>query len=445
MSTILFVDDEEHLRLAAGQTFQLADLSVQLFDGAQKLLTHVNREFDGVVVTDIRMPQMDGIELLKAVQAVDSGFPVILVTGHGDVELAVECMRLGAYDFIEKPYEPTRLVETVRRALEKRHLTLENRELRTTLAAQAGSGIQLSGHSQLIEEVRKQLMTLAALETDILLIGETGTGKDVAAQMLHSASARSDRPFVHINCAALPSDLVEIELFGHEIGAFPSAIRSRFGKFEHARGGTVFLDEIETLSLEVQAKLLHAVQNRQITRLGANDPIALDVRFIAAAKSDLREAIDAGGFRSDLYYRLAGSEVRLPTLDERREDIPRLFNELIARSAARHNREIPEVPHNVYGLLAARQWPGNVRELQNVADRFVLGLDLELSAVYQAGRQAQALPDQLLNHERALIAASLAANGGRLNQTYEALGISRKSLYEKMQRHGLDREDFSDE
>lgn len=445
MSTILFADDEEHLRLAAGQTFQLADMSVQLFDGAQKLLTHVNREFDGVVVTDIRMPKMDGIELLKAVQEVDSGFPVILVTGHGDVELAVDCMRLGAYDFIEKPYDPTRLVETVRRAMEKRHLTLENRELRSTLAAQAGSGIQLSGHSQLIGEVRKQLMTLAALETDILLIGETGTGKDVAAQMLHNSSARSDRPFVHINCAALPSDLVEIELFGHEIGAFPSAVRARFGKFEHARGGTVFLDEIETLSLEVQAKLLHAVQNRQITRLGANDPIDLDVRFIAAAKSDLRKAIDAGRFRSDLYFRLAGSEVRLPTLDERREDIPRLFSELIARSAARHNRETPNVPENVYSLLAARQWPGNVRELQNVADRFVLGLDLELSAVYQAGSQAQALPDQLLNHERALIAASLAANGGRLNQTYEALGISRKSLYEKMQRHGLNREDFSDE
>lgn len=445
MSTILFADDEEHLRLAAGQTFQLAEMSVQLFDGAQKLLSHVDRGFDGVVVTDIRMPEMDGIELLKAVQTIDSGFPVILVTGHGDVELAVECMRLGAYDFIEKPYNPARLVETVRRALEKRRLTLENRDLRSTLAAQSNSSIQLSGHSQLIEEVRQQLLTLAGLETDILLIGETGTGKDVAAQMVHSSSARSDRPFVHINCAALPSDLVEIELFGHEIGAFPSAVRSRFGKFEHARGGTVFLDEIETLSLDVQAKLLHAVQDRRITRLGANDPIELDVRFIAAAKSDLRAAIDAGRFRSDLYYRLAGSQVRLPTLDERREDIPRLFGELIARSAARHDREVPEVPEGVFSLLAARQWPGNVRELQNVAERFVLGLDMELSAVYQAGAEAQALPDQLLNHERALIAASLAANGGRLNQTYEALGISRKSLYEKMQRHGLNREDFSDE
>jgi two-component system C4-dicarboxylate transport response regulator DctD len=445
MSTILFADDEEHLRLAAGQTFQLADLSVQLFDGAKKLLTHVDRGFDGVIVTDIRMPEMDGIELLKRVQAIDSGFPVILVTGHGDVELAVDCMRLGAYDFIEKPYDPTRLVETVRRALEKRQLTLENRDLRSTLAAQTNSRIQLSGHSQLIESVRKQLLTLAGLETDVLLIGETGTGKDVAAQMVHGASARSDRPFVHINCAALPSDLVEIELFGHEIGAFPSAVRSRFGKFEHARGGTVFLDEIETLPLEVQAKLLHAVQDRKITRLGSNDPIELDIRFIAAAKSDLRAAIEAGKFRSDLYFRLAGAEVRLPTLDERREDIPRLFAELIARAAANHDRETPEVPDNVYSLLAARRWPGNVRELQNVAERFVLGLDLELSAVYQAGAQAQTLPDQLLNHERALIAASLAANGGRLNQTYEALGISRKSLYEKMQRHGLNREDFSDE
>lgn len=445
MSTVLFADDEEHLRIAAGQSFQLAELNVQLFDGAEKVLDQVSRDFDGVIVTDIRMPQMDGVELLKKVQEIDGGFPVIMVTGHGDVELAVECMRLGAYDFIEKPYDPSRLVETARRALEKRHLTLENRELRSTLAAQADKGVQLSGHSQLIDEVRKQLMTLAALDTDVLLIGETGTGKDVAAQMIHGASSRNDRPFVHINCAALPADLVEIELFGHEIGAFPSAVRARFGKFEHARGGTVFLDEIETLSLEVQAKLLHAAQNRQITRLGSNDPIELDVRFIAAAKSDLRKAIEAGRFRSDLYYRLAGAEVRLPTLDQRREDIPRLFGELVARSAARHDREVPEVPENVYGLLAARQWPGNVRELQNVAERFVLGLDLELSAVYQAGRPSQSLQDQLFNHERALIAASLAAHGGRLNQTYEALGISRKALYEKMQRHGLNREDFSDE
>ncbi len=246
MSTILFADDEEHLRLAAGQTFQLEELPVQLFSGAQDLLKLVNREFDGVVVTDIRMPQMDGVQLLEAVQAIDTAFPVIMVTGHGDVDLAVQCMRQGAYDFIEKPYILSRLVETVRRAMEKRRLTLENRQLRSTLAAQSSAGVQLSGHSQLIEEVRHQLLTLAALETDILLIGETGTGKDVAAKMVHEASARSDRPFVHINCAALPKDLVEIELFGHEIGAFPSAVRSRFGKFEHARGGTVFLDEIET-------------------------------------------------------------------------------------------------------------------------------------------------------------------------------------------------------
>ncbi len=445
MSTILFADDEEHLRHAAGQTFQLEELPVQLFSGAEALLEHVTREFDGVIVTDIRMPQVDGVELLKAVQAIDTSFPVIMVTGHGDVDLAVQCMRQGAYDFIEKPYVPSRLVATVRRAMDKRRLTLENRQLRSTLAAQSSAGVQLSGHSQLIEEVRNQLLTLAALETDILLIGETGTGKDVAAKMVHEASGRSDRPFVHINCAALPSDLVEIELFGHEIGAFPSAVRSRFGKFEHARGGTVFLDEIETLSMDVQAKLLHAIESRQITRLGANDPIELDVRFIAAAKADLKTAIDQQQFRSDLYYRLAASEVRLPTLDQRREDIPRLFGELVTRSATRHKCEVPDIPPNVFTLLAARQWPGNVRELQNVAERFVLGLDMELSAVYQAGSAPQSLAEQLNNQESAVIAASLAANGGRLNLTYQALGISRKALYEKMQKHGLNREDFSED
>lgn len=445
MSIILFADDEEHLRLAAGQSFQLADLSVQLFDGAEPLLSKIDREFDGIVITDIRMPNMDGIALLQKIHACDREVPVILITGHGDIELAVECMRQGAYDFLEKPYEPSRLVETARRGLEKRRLILDNRNLRTTLAAQSDVKIQLSGHSQLIDDVRTRLLTLAELETDVLLVGETGSGKDVAAQMIHDASARADRPFVHINCAALPADLVEIELFGHEVGAFPSAVRARFGKFEHARGGTVFLDEIETLSTHTQAKLLHVIEERKLTRLGSNDPIDLDVRFVAAAKKDLQSSIEAGRFRSDLYYRLAGSEVHLPTLDERREDIPRLFSELVERSAARHGRNVPDISANVFNLLAARKWPGNVRELQNVAERFVLGLDLELSAVYRSGSEQQGLAEQLLSHERALIAASLAANGGRLNQTYDALGISRKALYEKMQKHGLNREDFNED
>lgn len=445
MSTILFADDEEHLRLVAGQTFELAGLPIQLFDGAKKLLSNLNRDFDGIVVSDIRMPEMDGVELLKEVIKIDSELPVILVTGHGDVDLAVNCMQQGAYDFIEKPYEPLRLVETVRRALEKRHLTIENRELRATLDARTNLNVQLSGKSQLIDDARKKLFTLASLETDVLIIGETGTGKDVAAKILHDASTRADWPFVHINCAALPSDLVEIELFGHEVGAFPSAVRSKFGKFEYARGGTVFLDEIESLPLAIQAKFLHAIQDRKITRLGSNDPIELDVRFVAAAKNDLLREVEAGRFRSDLYYRLAGAQIKLPTLDQRREDIPKLFGELAQRASVRHKCPAPEIKPSVYGLLMSRAWPGNVRELQNVAERFVLGLDLELAAIYQGGANNIFLPDQLANYERALIVASLTVNAGRLNQTYEALGISRKALYEKMQKYGLNRDDFSGE
>lgn len=445
MSSVFFADDEEHLRNVTGQTFQLANISAQLFDGAKKLLSELDRNFEGVVISDIRMPGMDGIELLKLIVQIDPELPVILVTGHGDVELAVECMRQGAYDFIEKPYEPDRLVETARRALEKRRLTMENRELRSILDAKVTLGVELSGHSQLIKDVRQQLLTLAPLEADILLVGQAGTGKDVAAQMLHSASARADWPFVHINCAALPADLVEIELFGHEAGAFPSATRARFGKFEHARGGTVFLDEVENLPLAVQAKILHAVQDRKITRLGSNDPIELDIRLVASAKTDLRAEIAAGRFRSDLYYRLAGAEVKLPALDERREDIPQLFKELVQRARVRHKRKSAEIAPYVFELLIARKWPGNMRELQNVAERFVLGLDLELTAIYRTGAEGASLAEQLANHERALITASLMANKGRINQTYEALGISRKALYEKMQKHGLNREDYSGE
>lgn len=440
--TILFADDEDHLRIAANQVFDLAEMNARIFDGGRSLLAEVSHDLDGVVVTDIRMPDFDGLELLRGVLEIDPEFPVILVTGHGDVELAVGCMREGAYDFIEKPYEPSRLVETVKRALDKRRLTLDNRNLRQKLASGPGVSMQLSGHSPLIDDVRRRIEALAGAETDVLITGATGTGKGVAAQILHAASERADRPFVHINCAALPVDLVEIELFGHEAGAFPSAMRSRFGKLEHARGGIVFLDEVETLPLNVQAKLLHVIEDREITRLGSNDPIELDVRFIAAAKTDLKIEAQEGRFRSDLYFRLAGAEVTLPSLDERREDVPKLFVELVERSAVRHKRKAPQIPPAVLGLLASRSWPGNIRELNNVAERFVLGLDMQLATIYQTAHSGQSLSEKLADHERALIAASLASHNGSLKGTYEALGVSRKALYEKMQKYGLDREKF---
>lgn len=442
--TILFVDDEEALRHAATQALQLADFEVAAFADAQTALSHVSRDFSGIVVTDIRMPEMDGTALMSRALEIDPELPVILVTGHGDIELAVQCMRDGAYDFVEKPYAPSRLVASVRRALDKRRLTLENRALRAAVGQRDTLETRLTGRSPAIVALRQQIRAVAGTDADVLIIGETGTGKEVAARALHRASARRDGPFQHINCAALPKDLIESELFGHEAGAFAGAMRARFGKFEAARGGTVFLDEIDSLPLSLQGKLLHAVQNRTITRLGSNDPITLEIRFVAASKTDLAAEARAGRFRADLLYRLNVVTLRLAPLADRREDIPLLFAHLVSEAAARLKQPSPEISGAILSQLASRDWPGNVRELGNAADRFVLGLDLELNTAEMA-QDAQGLAERVAAHEKALIAASLAAHGGRLKDTYEALNVSRKALYEKMQRHGLSRENFAED
>jgi len=243
----------------------------------------------------------------------------------------------------------------------------------------------------------------------------------------------------HINCAALPTDLVESELFGHEAGAFAGAMRPRFGKFEHARQGTVFLDEIDSLSVGVQAKLLQAIQDRQITRLGSNDPVALDIRILAAVKTDLTEAVAAGTFRADLLYRLNVVTIDVPPLADRRADIPSLFLNLAAQAASRYSKPLPDVPASLLTQLSTQDWPGNIRELRNAADRFVLGLDPPTPA--EAPRPGLTLADAVADHEKCLIFAALTANEGRLKPTYEQLGLSRKALYEKMQKYGISKED----
>ncbi len=442
---VLFVDDEEHLRLAAAQTLELADLPVTCLADGEAALAQISRNFPGILVTDIRMPGIDGIDLMRRALEIDPEFPVILVTGHGDVEMAVQSMRDGAYDFLEKPYAPGRMVETVRRALDKRRLTIENRALRRQVGGRDVIESRVTGRTPVMVALREQIRAVAITDADVLITGATGTGKEVAARAIHRASPRAEKPFVHINCAALPPDLVESELFGHEAGAYPGASRARYGRFEHARGGTIFLDEIDSLDLKLQAKLLLAVQDRVVTRLGSNDPIELDVRFIAASKRDLEEASAQGAFRSDLLYRLNVVTIRMPELSQRREDIPKLFLHLVDEAAARYKRTAPEVPGAVLASIAARDWPGNVRELRNAAERFALGLDLDISDSDPDDAADASLSAQMARHEKSLIAAAIAANRGSLKATYEALGLSRKSLYEKMQKYGLNRADFQDD
>ncbi|MFA8443075.1 sigma-54-dependent transcriptional regulator [Yoonia sp.] len=441
--TVLFVDDEEELRHATGQTLMLADIPATILDKPELALAQISRGFPGVLVTDIRMPGHDGLWLMRKALEVDPEFPVILVTGHADVNLAVESMREGAYDFIEKPFAPSQLVSTIQHALEKRRLTIENRALKREVGGRDKLEARLIGRSDAMVDLRKAVRTIAATDADVLITGDTGVGKDVTAHALHDLSARGPHPFVHINCAALPVDLVESELFGHEAGAFPGAMRARFGKFEFARQGTVFLDEIDSLPVSVQAKLLHAIQARQITRLGANEPVALDIRVIAAAKTDLAAAVAAGTFRADLLYRLNVVTLHVPPLSARRADIPSLFINLAAQAAARYSKQLVDVPADVLSAMATQDWPGNVRELRNAADRFVLGLD-PLARPATDGT-SQTLAQKMAAHEKSLILAALTAQDGSLKQTYEALGLSRKALYEKMQKHGISKADADTE
>ncbi|MDZ4309890.1 MAG: sigma-54 dependent transcriptional regulator [Cypionkella sp.] len=433
---VLLVDDDAQMRASTLQALELAGLPVTEFSSAEEVLDHAGSGLNGVVVSDIRMPGMDGMTLLQRLRDIDADLPVILITGHAEVQLAVEAMRRGAYDFIEKPFVAQSLIAVLRRAMEHRALVLDNRRLRAAAGQRDDMEARLPGRSAVMIDLRYRLRAIGASEADALIVGPTGVGKEVVAHAMHDLSPRNAKPFVAVNCAALPAELIESELFGHEAGAFPGAMRARFGRFEHARGGTVLLDEVGQMPLDVQAKLLRVLQERVIRRLGSNDAIPLDVRFIATSKTDLEAEVAKGAFREDLYWRLNVAMLRVPPLSARREDIPLLFLQLVREAAARHSAPDRTPEPEMLADLAGRDWPGNVRELRNMADRFVLGLDWMPGS---SGPEVPRLADRVAGFERSVIAGAIAAHGGRLRRVYESLGVSRKTLYEKMQKHGLDR------
>ncbi len=446
--TVLLVDDDIAMRQSTEQALDLAGHAVRAFATAEQALTVAGPGLDGVVITDIRMPGTDGMTLLQRLKELDPDLPVILITGHAEVALAVEAMRRGAYDFIEKPFSMQALGAVLKRALDHRALVMENRRLRAVAGQRDDVEARLPGRSAAMVQLRRQIRSLGPSEADVLITGPTGSGKEVVARLLHDLSPRAGKPFVAINCAALPATLIESELFGHEAGAFPGAMRARFGRFEHARGGTILLDEIGSMPLELQAKLLRVLQDRVILRLGSNDPVPLNVRFLATSKADLAQQMAQGAFREDLFWRLNVASLRLPPLSARRDDVPVLYLHLLRESAARHGVEDRLPDPAVLADLSARDWPGNVRELRNLAERHVLGLDWHDAAdsptAQMANRTAAHLSDRVAAFERSVITAAIAANGGRLRPVYESLGISRKTLYEKMQKHGIDRHLIAD-
>jgi len=433
INQVAFIDDDDALRGANVQTLQLAGLDVLAFGSAEDALAALPDGFPGVVISDIRMPNMDGRQLFRRLKDQDADLPVILITGHADVAEAVEAMHDGVYDFLPKPYAPERLVSSVRRALEKRRLVLENRHLRTQAEA-AQSDWPLIGQTQVMERLRSTLRQLASADVDVLLEGETGVGKELAARALHNWGRRRDREFVAVDCAALPASTLESELFGHELGAFNGAMRQRVGRIQQADRGTLFLDEIETLTPDAQGKFLRVLEEREIVPLGSNRVHTLDIRVVAAAKPALIEAAASGAFRQDLFHRLDVVRIRIPPLRERREDVPLLFAHFLARACERLGRPPPAMNDVVRWRLLNHDWPGNVRELSHYAQRVALGMTDTGDTIPQA---LQPLPERIAAYEAHLIEETLAACGGDVRTALELLKVPRKTFYDKVERHGV--------
>ncbi|QJQ02269.1 sigma-54-dependent transcriptional regulator [Herbaspirillum rubrisubalbicans] len=432
----ILIEDEQAVRRATAQALELEGFTVTACASAEEALPLLTRDFPGVLVTDVRLPGWSGLQVLAHVVAIDADLPVIVVTGHGDVGMAVEAMRAGAYDFVEKPFGSDSLLEIALRAQEKRSLVLENRRLREAWA-QDPELPPLVGQSPAIERVRTLIRSLGPTDVDVLINGQTGSGKEVVARQLHAASGRKG-PFVALNCGALPETVFESEIFGHEAGAFTGAQKRRIGKLEYAHGGTLFLDEIESMPLALQVKLLRVLQERRLERLGGNESVAIDCRVVAASKADLLKLSGQGQFREDLYYRIGVVAIDLPALHQRSSDIPLLLAYFCQAAAVRYRREVPPWTAAQMQQWQQREWPGNVRELRNFADRWVLGVEQMAGTGLPVGAQpALPLPEQVEQFEAGLIAAALKDSEGSVALAAERLGIPRKTLYDKIRKYQL--------
>ncbi|MCM2293222.1 sigma-54 dependent transcriptional regulator [Allorhizobium sp. BGMRC 0089] len=446
-SPVILIDNDVDLLQATRQTLEIAGFAVEAYAHPVEALAHVSSAFEGVVVSDIRMPDIDGLELFRRIQALDADLPVILITGHGDIAMAVQAIKDGVYDFITKPFATGHLQQSVARAAEKRRLIMENRALRQAAIA-AQDGLPLIGQTPAMERLRRTLRQIADTDVDVLVMGETGSGKEVVASLLHRWSRRAAANFVALNCGTLPESMIESELFGHEAGAFTGAQKRRIGRIEHASGGTLFLDEIESMPASTQVQMLRVLEMREVTPLGTNEVRPVDLRVVAAAKIDLGDPARRGDFREDLYYRLNVVTLTIPPLRERRADIPLLFAHFVERAAMRFRREAPSVSDGVERHLREHDWPGNVRELTHFAERFVLGLEdgePDITGATSIQAAGLSLPERVERYEGEIIRQVLKENDGDVRRSLDALKIPRKTFYDKLNRHGISRKDFCGE
>lgn len=373
--TILVIDDEKAIRKTLNEILSFEGFKVdEAADGAEGIRKIEENTYD-CILCDIKMPKMDGLEVLQKAQELKPDIPFIVISGHGTIETAVEAVKKGAYDYISKPPDLNRLLITIRNAMDKKSLVAETKQLRKRVSKAS----EMIGESAPMQKIKETIEKVAPTDARVLITGENGSGKELVARRLHELSNRSHAPLVEVNCAAIPSELIESELFGHEKGSFTSAIKQRIGKFEQASGGTLFMDEIGDMSLDAQAKVLRALQEGKITRVGGEKEIKVDVRVIAATNKNLLEEVEAKKFRLDLYHRLGVILIHVPSLNERRDDIPLLVNHFLKEISEEYKQQPKEIEAEAVKLLQEYNWTGNIRELRNVVERLIILSDRKIT------------------------------------------------------------------
>ena len=453
MARLLIVDDEKGIRDALAQVFEYEGQEVRVAEDGPDALLVANTFQPDLVFLDVKMPGMDGLEVLARLGDESPGSLVIMISGHGTIDTALEATRRGAYDFLEKPLDTDRLLVTLRRALELKGLTESMAELRS----QVESRYEIVGNSLPIRRVLERIEKVAATNARILISGENGTGKELVARAIHRLSSRSDTVFIEVNCAAIPSELIESELFGHLRGSFTGAFADRAGKFEQANGGTLFLDEIGDMSRDAQAKVLRVLEQGVLTRIGGSEAVEVDVRVLSATNKNLEQEIEDGGFREDLFYRLNVVPISVPPLRERQEDIPMLVTHFSEGMAAREGSAARVFSDAAMERLKTLTWPGNVRELRNTVERLLIlsdgskitsddvdSLTISRARSVDPERELLALDNFSAfkeEAERAYIVGKLRANDWNVAETARRIEMPRSNLYKKIERYGLVRED----
>jgi len=452
-ANILIVDDEANTLASLARAFRLAGHEAVVCDNADRALELARTQPFDLILSDVVMPRRDGLTLLEDLKAAGVTAPVVMMSGQAHIEMAVRATRLGALDFLEKPLSTEKLLVTVENALKLTRLETENRDLRARVGKHT---LIFAGEN--MRRVMAQIERVAASETRVCIYGETGTGKELVARTLHEKSSRAAGPFVTLNCAAVPSELIESELFGHEKGSFTGAAQRHTGKFEQAHRGTLFLDEIGDMPVAMQAKLLRVLEEGEVERIGSGKPTAVDVRVVVATHRNLEQLVESGGFRRDLYHRVVVFPLELPPLRQRREDLPALVEHFVRQVSAQNGWKPAAFTAAALEALQEYTWPGNIRELRNVVERLLLlaggevgakdvrlALPVSHAAAKTAGTEGGAtgpLAQRVLAFERAQVLAELDRHGRQITQTAKALGLERSHLYKKCQQLGIDLKDL---